>query len=65
MKRKIFTKKISEKDLNYVRKGERERCTIPMIGLPPLNMPFVVATVTSSSVFFNSADEMIYSNVAS
>lgn len=39
--------------------------TMPIIGLPPLKNPFCVATVTSNSVFFNSADEMMYSNVAS
>lgn len=36
-----------------------------MTGLPPLRMPFCVATVTSNSVDNSSAADIIYSKVAS
>lgn len=39
--------------------------TIPITGLPPLQMPFCVATVISNSVENRSAAEMMYSKVAS
>lgn len=41
------------------------RALQPMTGLPPLRNPFCVATVTSSSVVISSADDIMYSKVAS
>lgn len=49
----------------YILNLYTNRLTIPITGLVPLKMPLCVATVTSNSVEFNSADDIMYSKVAS